>query len=350
VFCLGGVWKSACWRSGGALNSSAFIEQFLEFKHRNRGRSTRTVQIYRLALDRLVMFLGKKDLLDVTHDDLIAFSGAWLHKRGIVAMSRRPYIAAVRQFYEWLYQQRHLAHNPATGVPYPQTGSPLPRVMSLANAEKLMWAPNFETFEGVRDGAIMALLVGCGLRVSGLVRMNQSNLSEQLVDGKPRLFLRVLEKGDRERLVPVPPEADLQLRVYLEHPELKAIDRALPNGDLVLFVSTRNRTCPPHEYHGERRRLNRRSVLEMIGKYGKQQGIPEEQLHPHAMRHLYGTELAEGDVHVLVQQQLMGHADPKSTQIYTHLAIRKLVTEVDRANPLSKIRTPTTDILKRLQS
>jgi integrase/recombinase XerD len=202
----------------------------------------------------------------------------------------------------------------------------------------------------VRDGAIMALLVGCGVRVSGLVKLNQGHVIEQVVEGKPRLFLRVIEKGDRERLVPVPPEADLQLRVYLEHPQLKEIDRSLPNGDLVLFVSTRNRSCPQHEYHGERRRLNRRAVLEMIGKYGKQQGIPEEQLHPHAMRHLYGTELAEDDVHLLVAQQLLGHVDPKSTQIYTHLAIRKLVTEVDRANPLSKMRTPTTDILKRLQS
>ncbi len=332
------------------LTSASLIEGFLEFKHSNRGRAERTIQIYSLALHRLVEFLDNKDPLTVTQDDLMAFTGPWLHKRGIVAMSRRPYIAAVRQFYEWLHQQRTIEHNPAAGVPYPQTGKPLPKVMSLANAEKLMWAPNFETFEGVRDGAMMAILVGCGVRVSGLVRLNMSNLIEQLVDGKPRLFLRVIEKGGRERLVPVPPEADLQLRVYIEHPQLKAIDRALPNGDMVLFVSTRNRTCPPHEYHGERRRLNRRAVLEMIGKYGRQQGIPDDQLHPHAMRHLYGTELAEENVHILAQQQLLGHVDPKSTQVYTHLAIRRLVKEVDRANPLSKIRTPTSDILKRLQS
>lgn len=329
---------------------SDLIENFLEFKRHNRGRAERTLQIYRHALEQLLAFVGEKDLLEVTQDELVAFTGPWLAKRGIVATSRRPYIAAVRQFYQWLYQQRQIEHNPATAVPYPKTGGRLPRVITLANTEKLMWAPDFNTFEGVRDGAMLALLAGCGIRVSGLVRLNVSHVVDQVVEDKPRLFIRVIEKGDKERLVPVPPEADLQLRVYMEHPQLKEIDRTLPDGGHVLFVSVRNRTCPPAEYRGERRRLNRRAVLEMIGKYGRQHGIPEEQLHPHALRHLYGTELTEGNVHILVQQQLMGHIDPKSTEIYTHLAMRKLVHEVDRANPLSKIRTPTSDILKRLKT
>ena len=88
----------------------------------------------------------------------------------------------------------------------------------------------------------------------------------------------------------------------------------------------------------------------MIGRYGRDQGIPEEQLHPHAMRHLFGTELAESEIDLLVRQQLLGHQDPKSTRIYDHTAIRRLVRQVDRGNPLGKMRTPTSDILKRLKS
>ena len=118
-------------------------------------------------------------------------------------------------------------------------------------------------------------------------------------------------------------------------------------GDQVLFVSTRNRTVPPHEYHGERRRLRRQAVVAMVKRHGK--GIPEEQLHPHALRHLYGTELREDDVDLITRQRLMGHADPKTTAIYDHLAMRKVTRDVDRANPLAKIRTPASDLLKQLK-
>lgn len=332
------------------MNGSAAIEAFIDYKVHNKGRAQRTAQIYRHALERLVEFMDKKDLLRATRDDLVAFTGPWLAKRDIVAAARRPYVAAVRQFYAWLHMQLLVRDNPAIGVPYPKQSQRLPKVMSLAQTEKLMWAPDFSTFEGVRDGAMIAILAGCGLRVSGLVRLNESNITEQLVDGRRRMFLRVFEKGDKERLLPVPAEADLQLRVYLEHPFLKQIDRDIEGGDKVLFVSVRNRSCHPKDYRGERRRLTRGAVNDMIAKHGKELGIPDELLHPHALRHLYGTELMEGDVHLLVQQQLMGHIDPKSTQIYTHLAMRKLVAEVDRANPLSKINTPTTEILNRLKS
>lgn len=331
------------------MNDSDLIDAWLSFKQRNRGRSERTAAIYRQALERLQGFMGDRRLVDATADELVLFTGAWLHKKGVIAESRRPYIAAVRGFYAWCAQHEHVRSSPAAGVPYPQTGRKLPRVMTLASAERMLWAPDFSTFIGVRDGAMLALLIGCGIRVSGLVRLNDSNVIEQAIDGKPRLFIRVLEKGDRQRLVPVPPEADLHLRMYLEHPELKDLDRSLPNGDRVLFITTVNRSCPPHEYVGGRRRFTRGGVLDMVKRYGQKLGIPEEQLHPHAMRHLYGTELAESDVDLLVRQQLMGHVDPQSTKIYTHLATRKLVATTDKANPLAKMKTPTTDILKRLR-
>ncbi len=345
-----------CWgvpelaREDAVRSDLELVLGFLDFKRHNKGRSDRTAEIYRLALERLGAFLGEsRSLLEATADELVAFAGAWLHKQGIVAESRRPYIAAVRGFYQWCVDKKHLRSNPAAGVPYPRSGKKLPRAMALASAEKLMWAPDFSTFEGVRDGAMFAVLIGCGVRVSGLVNLNESHVTEQLVAGKPRLFIRVVEKGGRERLVPMPAEADLQLRVYLEHPQLKLVDRALPNGDKVLFITTINRRCAPHEYRGERRRFTRGGVLDMVKRYGKKHEIPEAELHPHAMRHLYGTELAEGDVDLLVRQDLMGHEDPKSTRIYTHLAMRKLVKTVDDHGPLSKMKTPTSDILRRLR-
>lgn len=326
------------------------IESFLEFKRLNAGRSDRTVQVYRLALLRLVQYFGDRDPLQATHDDLILFTGIWLHKQGLKdPVSRRTHIAAIRQFYAWARDNRQTAGNPAAGVPYPQSGRKIPRVMTLSNAEKLMWAPDFATFEGVRDGAMIGILIGCGLRASGLVNLNEGHLIQDEIDGQVRMMLKVREKGGKERKLPIPPEADLMLRLYLEHPDLQEIDRTLPNGDRVLFVSVNNRTIPAHEYLGEKRRLNRRAVNNMILRYGQRAGIPDAQMHPHAIRHLYGTELIEGDVNLLNAQLLLGHADPKSTGIYTHTAMRKLTREVDRANPMAKMRTPVSDLLKQLK-
>ncbi|MFA6971657.1 MAG: tyrosine-type recombinase/integrase [Gallionella sp.] len=325
------------------------IDGFLEFKQHNAGRSERTVAVYRLALVRLAEFFVGRNALLATHDDLVIFSGIWLHKRGLTdPVSRRTHVAAVREFYRWMLDNHHVPGNAAAGLPYPKVGRKIPRVMTLKNAEKLMWAPDFNTFEGVRDGAMIALLIGCGLRASGLVNLNDNCVIEDEVDGKVRLMLTVLEKGDKDRRLPIPPEADILLRLYMAHEDLKHINRLLPNGNQVLFVSMMNRTCSVDEYHGERRRLNRRAVLQMVAKYGKRVGIPDDQLHPHAMRHLYGTELIESNVNIINAQKLLGHSDPKSTEIYVHTASRQLTREVDRANPLGKMNTPVSALLKQL--
>lgn len=326
-----------------------YIADFLEWKQINRGRSPRTAQVYGLALARLGTFLAGQDPLTATHDQLVLFSGKWLYDRGLRdPASRRTHVSAVREFYRWLKERGLLRENPAEHVAHARVGMRLPRVMPLAQAEQLMWAPDYSTFEGVRDAAIIALLMGCGLRVSGLTSLNESNLQPAVVDGQQRMTLRTIEKGGKERQVPIPTQADLLLRVYLQHPGLAEIDRTLPNGDKVLFVSTRSRHVPAHEYHGEARRLRRKGVLRMIQTYGRRIGLPPEIAHPHALRHMFGTELAEDDVPTVTAANLMGHADPKNTAIYQHLAMRKLTRTLDKANPLAKMKTPVSDLLNSI--
>lgn len=328
------------------------FEDFLLFKADNDGVADRTVRAYRDCLGRFEAWLGERDPLQVRGDDLIVFCGPYLHKGlSLSPVSRTPYVAAVREFYRWASTVRGLMlANPADAVGYPRKGRKLPRVLSLDNAERLMWAPNFDSFDGVRDAAMLSLLIGCGLRVAGLVRLNEGHIVPQVVDGEPRLALRPTEKGAKERLVPVPREADLLLRVYLEHPALAEIVRDTDDGDRVLFVTVRNRRVPAHLYYGEARRFSTRGVLGMIQRHGKAAGIPADQLHPHALRHLFGTELAEEDVDLLERQKLMGHEDPKSTAIYTHLAMRKLTRSVDKGNPLGKVSTPVSALLEQLGS
>lgn len=328
------------------------FEEFLLFKADNDGLSARSVRAYRDILLRFETWLAGADPLTVDGDRLLAWGGPYLHKvLQLAPVSRTPYIACIRELYRYLSSVRGLMRaNPAAALPYPRKRGRLPRAMSLANAERLMWSPDLASFEGVRDAAMLAVLLGCGLRVAGLVALNASHVRREQVDGEWRLLLQPSEKGGKERLLPVPREADLLLRIYLEHPALAEIDCALDGGDRVLFVTTRNRRCPAHAYYGERRRFSTRGVLAMIVRHGRAAGIEPAQLHPHALRHLYGTELAEGDVDLLERQKLMGHADPKSTAVYTHLAVRRLTGSVDRANPLAKVSSPASQLLEEMGS
>lgn len=329
------------------------IEEYLTYKQHNEGCSERLVEVYRLALTRLGKFMQgmERDPITARHEDLVAFTGPWLFKQGLIdPVSRRTHVSAVRGFFKWAMANGKSQQNAASGVPQPKAGLKIPRVMTLADFEKLMWQPDFATFSGVRDAAMIAVLGGCGLRASGLVDLNVSNIVRDVVDGTPRLFLKVTEKGNKQRKIPIPEQAALLIQLYLDHHELAGVDRLLPNGDAVLFVSLRRTDIPAHEYRGEKRRFSRKQINHMLDRYGEAAGIERHLRHPHAMRHLYGTELAEDDVPTITAQRLMGHADPKSTEIYQQLALRKLTRVSDKASPLNKINTPVSALLNQLKS
>lgn len=325
------------------------IESFLSWLEHNQGRRETTVAKYRGYLSRLADHFPGRSLASLTSDEVEVFAGPVAVKSGLSGRSRRALVAAIRGFYKWMVHAGLVGTDPSTDLPYPKAPPRLPRAITLSNAERLIWAPDLGTFSGVRDACLLALLIGCALRVSGLCRLNEEDL---VVSGaaERRLVVRVTEKGEKERQVPVPREAALMLQAYLGHPELEGIDRRLEDGRHVLFVSTNNRRVAPADYRGEARRLTRRAVNQLIEKHGAVVGIPRDQLHPHALRHLYGAELAEDDVDVLIRGALLGHADPNATAIYSHLAVRKLTGVVDRSNPLSKMKTPVTDLLRTLGS
>lgn len=330
------------------------VEAWLQYMRAARGRSERTIVAYRLALDRLKEFLTQdgRSVIDAKPDELEIFCGLWLHKRGVVARSRKPYISAVKGFYAWLRSKGVVKLDVGRDLLHPVTGKPLPRVISLANAERLMWAPDLATFIGIRDAAILSLLIGCGLRVSGLTGLNESHLKTIEIEGQPRMVLRVTEKGKKERMMPVPREAEMLLRVYLGHEEMADIDRDIVDArgqpDRVLFVSVRSTRVDASEHRGENRRLTRKAVHDLIQRYGRRLGIQGDELHPHALRHLFGTELTEENVPTAAVADLMGHSDIKSTSVYVHLAMRRKASLVDKHGPLGRMKTPVGDLLRRL--
>ncbi|MFZ4285585.1 tyrosine-type recombinase/integrase [Variovorax sp. HJSM1_2] len=328
------------------------IDAWLEYLDVAKNRSDRTREAYLLAMRRLQEFMEPASILGASPAELEAFCGMWLNQRDVLALSRKPYVSAVRGFYRWAQAKGVIELNPSLQVEYPKTGKRLPNTITLANAERLLCAPNLATFRGMRDAAILHVLVGCGLRISGLVNLNEGDLQQQQIDGEVRMALITLEKGDKERLVPVPREAAAILRVYLAHEDLAKIDRDVKGRDgrpdRVLFIGTRNSTVTADRFRGEERRMTRQTVHRMLQRYGQPLGIPDAQLHPHAMRHLYGTRLTEGGASSLVVQELMGHDNIRSTAIYTALAVEMKTRVVDANSPLSRMNTPISELLKRL--
>jgi len=327
---------------------SDLIDQFLTWKQENENCSARTVRKYRGLLNQLGKFLDG-NFANAELKILEQFSGGWLHRAGYSAASRKVAVAAIRGFYSFLAKRRMVSKNPAQDLVYPRMGRRLPRFMGLKSAEALLFQPDLSSLSGIRDSAMLALLIGCGFRVAGLCGLNESQLIWYQYGEVERLAIRTLEKGERERLVPVPLEAMLLVQAYLGHQDLRNVDRLLENGDQVLFVNLRNRHIPEWEHRGELRRLSTRAVDRMIKRYAIDAGVPEDQAHAHAIRHLFGTELAESDSSTLQIQALMGHADPKTSEIYTHISMRKMTNVLDKGNPLSKMDTPVTALLNEFK-
>lgn len=319
------------------------VATWLDRKLMNEGCSPATIDKYRGYLLRLDEYLRSEhqvDLLGADPDHLLTFTGLHMHRAGLSPRSRQALVAAVKGFYRWALRQHLVTKDLVVDLEYPKAGRKLPNVAQLETIERLLMAPDLDTLQGVRDVTMMAMLAGCGLRRGGLCSLNESNLIWTNLSGKRRLIVRVTEKGNRQRDIPAPNDVWLLVRAYLGHPELAAIDRSLPDGDQVLFVSLNNRMVSPDQYHGETRRISARSVDDMIKSYGRKLGLPDKQLHAHAFRHAFGTQLAEDGTSLREIQDLLGHVDIKTTEIYTRLATERLAKTVDSSNPLAKIRTP----------
>ncbi|MGR9106807.1 MAG: tyrosine-type recombinase/integrase [Gammaproteobacteria bacterium] len=328
-----------------AENSTA-IGGFISFKQHNQGRSSRTIEKYEDVLAQLANYLGDLPLASASYENLAEFTGPHLHAKRLIPRSRKVYIACIRGFYAWLTQIGRIKENPAAQLVPPKAGCRLPEGMTNEQVEKLLMAPGFDSFIGLRDTVILMFLFGAGLRVSELRHLNQEDL---IFEGggsrEPESLILAVRsaKGGRDRVVPAPDLCVYAARAYLGHPEMMpggSIDRSLPSGERVLFVSTNNRAVPRCNYFGESRRLSSFSIYRIVQRYSQKCGFPVRIGHPHALRHAYATQLIENGADLIHVQENLGHASPETTRIYTQLAIQKRREVIKRHSPFIGVRTP----------
>ena len=275
------------------------LKEYLNYVSVERGCSRNTVLAY--GRDLRSYILGLRDegitLPDQVTRDRIEGHVSRLRASGLSIASVERAISAIKGFHRFMVAERITTAHPAADLPLPKKPSRLPDVISREQAAALLDQPFPETPAGQRDHAILEVLYGCGLRVSELcgLDLRRVMLDEQV--------LRVVGKGDKERVVPIVGTAARALDDYLEHWRSCLVSPRVSNS--AVFLNNRGR------------RLSRQSVHALVAKAGAVVGI--DGLHPHALRHSFATHMLEGGADLRIVQELLGHADISTTQLYTHL-------------------------------
>ena len=291
------------------------LDAYLEHLRCERQVSAHTCSAYRLDLGKVLDYCQQEQLADWRALDTPGLRRliARLHQQGLSGKSLARLLSAVRGFYQYLNRQGLCSHDPANGLTPPKGERRLPKTLDADRAKQLLDGNVEDDFLGHRDQALLELCYSSGLRLAELVNLNTDQLD--LADG----LVNVRGKGNKMRVVPVGSKAREALELWLP---LRALANPL---DDAVFISQQGRRLGP-----------RAIQLRM-----RQAGVRElgQHLHPHMLRHSCASHLLESSQDLRAVQELLGHADIATTQIYTHLDFQHLATVYDSAHPRAKRRT-----------
>jgi integrase/recombinase XerD len=281
------------------MQQDPLIERFLDNLWAERGLSDNSLQSYRHDLlhlhDRLAT--RGRTLEAASREDLLTVLAGEV-QQGKSPRSISRYLSAYRQFYRWLLRDGRISADPVALIESPKTGRGLPKALSEEQVESLLAAPDTGTLLGMRDRAMLELMYATGLRVSELVGLELVNLN--LNQG----VIRVIGKGQKERLVPIGDEAHDSLNLYLSSARPEILKGVQTDS---VFVTTRKSG------------MTRQAFWYMVKRYAGQCDI-SKKLSPHMLRHSFATHLLNHGADLRVVQLLLGHSDLSTTQIYTHIA------------------------------
>lgn len=301
-------------------------EVWLDTLLAQRGLSAHTVAAYRQDLHALAFFLDEWQpagenppgrLPDLDEQALLLFV-VWLRRRGEGKRTLARRLSCLRGFFAWCTEQGLLTSNPASLLDGPKLPSLLPNVLTKAETEALLNAPNASEKLGRRDRAMLELLYAAGLRVSELVNLRPLDVDLQ------RGVVRVFGKGRKERLVPLHSRAVSVLQSYLDSCRPAFAPCGLEGDKMFLNRSGRG--------------LTRQAVWKLIKRHALVAGIKAE-LSPHTLRHSFATHLLEGGADLRTVQMLLGHSDLAATELYTHVRSDRLLEVHSVFHPRNKTRT-----------
>jgi len=305
---------------GGSLQHD--IESFIIHLRDERHLAANTSQNYQRDLQRLVEFCDQQNIeqwSQLANHHLRQFVTT-AHRQGISGKTQQRRLSAIRTFYNYLVRERRVKHNPALSISAPKTQQKLPKTLDTDQVAQLLNVKGTK-WHSQRDLAILELFYSSGLRLTELTNANLNDIDWQDAN------IRVIGKGSKERLLPVGTLAlnalDKWLKIRQQLPTKKQ-DIKDPSA---LFISERGRRISP------------RNVQSRVRKWTRHQNIPGN-VHPHMLRHSFASHMLESSGDLRAVQELLGHADISTTQIYTHLDFQHLAEVYDKAHPRAHRKPP----------
>ena len=302
------------------MQMNDYIARFVDYIKSQRGYSLNTARSYETDLRHFLKYLKENHSIGTINPEQIdfhvirAYLGGLFKRYKKTTISRK--LSAIRTFFFFLEKNNLTEGNPAAEISSPKQGSYIPEYLNVDDMFMLLDAPEPATTREVRNQAILELLYSCGIRVSELTGINLSD-----IDFKERL-VRVIGKGNKERIVPIGKKALSAIEKYLDQSE--AVRKEAGN----LHNSMNN----PLFLNNRGGRLSSRSVSSIIKGFVREYGLVND-VTPHSIRHTFATHLLDSGADLRSVQELLGHASLSTTQRYTHVSLDKLMEVYDRAHP-----------------
>nr|WP_233558459.1 site-specific tyrosine recombinase XerD [Lactobacillus sp. ESL0263] len=290
------------------------VEDYLRYSQIERGLSDNTIFAYRQDLMDFLAFL-KKEGLDSWPTKAVDIDAFLAEQRDLnkATSSISRMISSLRKFYQWLVRQNIQKINPMLEIDSPKKEHRLPVALSVDEVTKLLDQPDVTKKLGIRDRALLETLYATGIRVSELINLKFSDLHEELK------LLKVLGKGSKERLIPISDVAISWIKSYQEKVRDPLLLKSGKYTDTI-FLNNRGGT------------LTRQAVWQIIKRYCQMAGI-KKNVTPHTLRHTFATHLLENGADLRVVQEILGHSDISTTQIYTNLSQQHILQVYAKTHP-----------------
>ena len=293
-----------------------YIIAFIDFIQYDKGLSANTQAAYRRDLDKFAEYLRKNCQVDRWEDvnkrQIVNFL-AWEMDQKAANSSVARSFSSIKGLFKFLVMEEYIGLNPTTDLETPKIKRKLPQVLTIEEVDKLMEQPNVLLTLGLRDRAMLELMYGTGIRVSELLAMQLEDIN--IMAG----FLRCLGKGRKERIIPVNQTSILWVERYLARSRNILLKG---NIDRTLFLNA----------HGKK--MSRQGFFKILALYGDKADIAKD-LTPHTLRHSFATHLLENGADLRAVQEMLGHSDISTTQIYTHLTKSRLREVYHQCHPRS---------------
>jgi integrase/recombinase XerD len=282
-----------------------WVDQYLNYLKIEKGLAPKTINAYAGDLDRFMAYLDQQAVtgLDGIDTPTILKYIIELRKSGRSARTRARHLVAIRGFFSYLTKSDVVSSNPVKRVDLPKIGFKLPEVIDSKQVDELLEIPDRQRAKGLRDAAMLELMYAAGLRVSELIHLEITAVN--LEAG----FVRVLGKGSKERIVPIGRKAIDCIQDYLEQARPQLLKALVSR---YLFVA---RGARP---------MTRQGFWKLFRRYALQAGL-SSRATPHSLRHSFASHLLEGGADLRAVQVMLGHVDIATTQIYTHVAQKRLI-------------------------